>query len=191
MHARLDPAGIVISLHTSASAGLPLLLHLSHAPLLPVPCAEYTLQLLWDEWTKGVVLTTATRLAPLRILEHKPLCDVWRSGKSMRTHISLRKTVIYAIHRRLTGGPKSLADIAPQKKMSLAEAFAELRAMVGYVATAGDKKLSDLDRQRKEDGVSKLANSILNQQEIMPEDYESQYSLVFPNSTVFDPVESM
>lgn len=54
-----------------------------------------------DEWNLGVLIRGGEMTAPLRILEHPDLRTVWRRGNTMRDVIHLRKSVIYALHRRV------------------------------------------------------------------------------------------
>ena len=130
----------------------------------------------------GVLLPDATRLAPLRVLEHPELSDIWRTGDEMRKGINLRKTVIYAIHRRLTGGPKTASDAAPVQRMGLEGAFADLRGLLGPM------KVKESDPQHKKDGVSRLANGALSK-ELSPDLYEKHYALMFQGRSVFDHVD--
>ncbi|GLC43056.1 hypothetical protein PLESTF_000307400 [Pleodorina starrii] len=88
---------------------------------------------LWREWTEGVLLPRREgRLAPLCILEHPDLRSVWRSGRDMIKEINFRKAVIYALHRRIFGQPRSkeAATAAAQTQyevMDLAAAWADLQ----------------------------------------------------------------
>ena len=61
------------------------------------------------------------RIAPLRVLEYVQICaglPLWRCGDAMKDAINRRKTVIYAIHRRVV-----------QKGVTVAVACDELRTV--------------------------------------------------------------
>ncbi|EFJ41719.1 hypothetical protein VOLCADRAFT_98326 [Volvox carteri f. nagariensis] len=140
---------------------------------IPDLSAEYqTVGDLWSEWTEGILLPRRRgRLAPLSVLEHRDLRSVWRSGKDMIKNINLRKTVIYALHRRVCGQPRNKEDVAAGRQyepMDLAAAWDDLQTTYGG---GPSRPLS----------VSHLARSIREMPPATYEAYASQAGLqLFP-----------
>jgi hypothetical protein len=65
--------------------------------------------------------------APLRVLEHPAMQGHWRC-LGMRAAVSMRKTVIYALHRRLVGAARTQDDVDNARRynpMTTIEAAAE------------------------------------------------------------------
>ena len=137
-------------------------------PISSTPCpAECTIETLWSDWEDGIVLKDGTRTAPMRVLEHPLLRKVWRLP-GLRTAVSHRKAVIYAIHRRLHGLARQTSELQTGQplaylSMSLGEAKAELEGMRG----GKGKALTVTELSRK-----------LGPTEMTPADYEKAYKHV-------------
>jgi hypothetical protein len=103
-----------------------------------------------------------SRIAPLRILEHPRLRGVWRSGKAMQIAITFRKTVIYALYRRITGMARNPADAAEERmfpRMTPEEAWTDLRR--SFTAYDG-----------MQPSLSALARTFINRFEFAPAEFE-------------------
>lgn len=95
------------------------------------PTGYSDLNKLWEEWELGILLKGNRRTAPLWVLEHPSLRNVWRCQGKMIDEVSWRKKVIYAIHRRVHGAPRKSADVAVDKRydrMQVDAACADLLA---------------------------------------------------------------
>eukprot|EP00798_Chlamydomonas_sp_ICE-L_P032782 gene32782-33846_t len=75
---------------------------------------EANLDNVLTDWDNGLWNKNGAPLAPLRILEHSMLRSfVWRwggDGNKMR-NLMYWKVLVYALHRRVTGGPRSQSDV--------------------------------------------------------------------------------
>eukprot|EP00798_Chlamydomonas_sp_ICE-L_P010451 gene10451-8406_t len=89
---------------------------------------------MWDHGVKVHQDGKEFQLAPLRVLEHPQLRELWRytTGASIGKTILIIKNVVYALHRRVMGFPRKAGD-AGKPKMQLDEAIKDLnKALLDY-----------------------------------------------------------
>jgi len=125
---------------------------------------------MWNEWIEGVAFDQK-RTAPLSMLEHPELAGIWRALGSMRTDVNFRKVVIYSLHRRMLGAPRSLTELADNtwhNPMELAAACESL-----YEAVDASYAGTNSTRYRR-DSVSQLARYVIPKflNELQPSRYE-------------------
>lgn len=156
--------------------------------LHPSPCAPYasthhppgynSLAQVVSEWDEGVTVDTKEgqrRIAPLRILEHPEMLvhkkgsqgPVWRNGAAMRKYISSIKVLVYAVHRRVSGGPKTkeeadatLSGAVHRPRQALSAAIGSLEALMNGTDPHNKPTVSKLEQ-------------ILRASEISPAQYEA------------------
>lgn len=140
--------------------------------------ADTTLQMLLEEWDNGVFVPSGgTTVAPLRVMEHPQLRELWRNQTLIRNHVGRLKRLVYALHRRVLGLPyqvraahKGETEVPTSKEaMTLEEAVAALQRI-------------ERAKRRVEEGggISFLMNKLLPtfQQEPTPGDYEKELQAV-------------
>jgi Transcriptional activator of glycolytic enzymes len=120
------------------------------------------------EWRYGVQLVkpgdgrTAKITPPLWLLEkHFVTNRGWRTGSDMRTGITKRKVMVYAIMRRMCG----LAD-TPHSRMSEHEALQEVKTLA---------------KKKSIDGIYKALSQIKETKEMTPGVHEGKWGFAWPS----------
>jgi hypothetical protein len=120
---------------------------------------------LLDEWKYGLQLVspgdgpTAHITPPLWLLEkHFVATKGWRAGSFMGTAINKRKTIIYAILRRMHALPRTLADTTQHCRLGEVDAVRQVKD----IGQSNDKIYKEL-----RDGVSA--------KEMIPTEHENKW----------------
>lgn len=149
---------------------------------------------LWDDGANISLKGKEYKLAPLRVLEHPKLRNLWRysgPGTSMGKPTTLIKNVVFAVHRRVMGFPRK-PDDGSHTPMTLHEAIKDLEQVLSSyksrfngphekcLATASLHKLA-------EELITGKKEYCLN--EYNPRDYEDD--VLVGDSSVFTSCSSM
>lgn len=114
--------------------------------------AECSLEDVWADWHEGILMSKATRSSeavrrePLQQLEQRTLGQgiSWRQGGAMRKEISRRKTLVYALMRRINACSRSLS---PAAKLSIA-----VQALLDLCQQIGDEMTAKQPLRKRKDG---------------------------------------
>ena len=113
---------------------------------------ECSLEDIWADWHEGILMSKATRSAeavrrePLQQLEESTLGQEisCRQGAAMRKEISRRKTLVYALMRRMNACSSSLS---PAAKLSIA-----VRSLLDLCQQVGDEMTAKQPLRKRTDG---------------------------------------
>jgi hypothetical protein len=138
---------------------------------MPSKASISTVMLDWDE---GLYMQQSnTRVAPLRILEHPKLRNLWKFGDVVHKHVGFWKVVVYAVHRRVAGLSRHNGDNVVHQGMSLEAAVEQVQQILDrHTSSMGDNGRS---KAVNKPGLSKLVTSLLPGSKWTPSKYEEKF----------------